>query len=212
MKKHYVFAALLALGALHGTAQVKTGFKGGLNYSDARARSNTGSKLPVTAGGGFHIGAALKVPFDVNLYFVPQVQYAMKSFTVGYYNPDTSTIKMKYHYLEIPILLEYNRNQDGRGFFAQFGPSFSVALAGSQDISGKTSESVNQPIKFAFNAYGRMEANLVANLGYQFSPGMQCTIGYVHGLGSIVDNDYGPEITPRMVTASILYWPAGKKR
>ena len=212
MKKHYVLAALLTLGALHGMAQVTTGFKGGLNYSYARARSNTGSILPVTGGGGFHVGAALKVPFDVNLYFVPQAQYAYKSFTVGYFNPDTSTIRMKYHYLELPILLEYNRNRDGRGFFAQFGPSFSVALAGSQEINGKTSESVNQPIKFSFNAYGRMEANLVANLGYQFSPYMQCTIGYAHGLGSIVDNDNGPEITPRMVTASILYWPAGKKR
>jgi hypothetical protein len=212
MKKHYVLAALLMLGALCGTAQVKTGFKGGLNYSGARARSNTGNELPVSGGGGFHLGAALKVPFDVNLYFVPQVQYAYKSFTVGYNNPDTSTIKMNFHYLEIPILLEYNRNKDGRGFFAQFGPSFSVALAGSQDINGKTSESVNQPINFGFNAYGRMEANLVVNLGYQFSPGMQCTIGYVHGLGSIVDNDYGPEITPRMATASIFYWPAGKKR
>jgi hypothetical protein len=131
---------------------------------------------------------------------------------VGYHNPDTSTIRMKYHYLEIPILLEYNRNAGGRGFFAQFGPSFSVAMAGSQEISGKAGGTESQALTFGFNAYGRMEANLVANLGYQFSPGMQCTIGYVHGLGSIVDDDNGPEITPRMITASVHYWLTSKKR
>jgi hypothetical protein len=41
---------------------------------------------------------------------------------------------------------------------------------------------------------------------------MQCTIGYVHGLGSIVDDDNGPEITPRMITASVHYWLTSKKR
>jgi hypothetical protein len=193
-------------------AQVQFGFKGGLHYSDAKAVSSQGENLSVTGAGGIHLGTQMKVLFDKNLYFIPQIQYAFKNFTVEYNNPDTSSIKMKMHYLEIPILLEYSLVKENKGFFFQFGPSISVALAGTETISGKAGSPLDKPIKFAFDAYGRMEANLVANAGYQFNSFMQFSVGYAHGLGSIVDGDFGPQITPRMFTASLHYWPAKRKK
>lgn len=211
MKKYYVFLLVTFLsGSL--SAQVKTGFNAGLNYSDAAAKSFEGDKLPVTGGAGFHAGIQFRIPFDQDIYFITRAQYALKRFTVDYNNTDTASIAMNYHYLEIPLLLEFNRNVQGRGFFAQFGPSFSIAMAGNQDIRDESGKNSNEPIKFAFSAYGRFEANLVGNIGYQFSPRMQATVGYAHGLGNIVDDDFGPSIKPRMFTASVHYWLPGRGR
>jgi hypothetical protein len=212
MKKHYIFLLLLCFATWQVNAQVRLGYKAGVNYSSAKATTYYGENVPVSGGTGFHVGAQLRVPFEENITFLPQMQYAYKNFTLEYNSGDTSSVHMKYHYLEIPLLLEYNSHVDGRGFFVQFGPSFSVALAGSEEITEKANSVTSQPIKFGFNAYGRFEANLVANLGYQFSPTMQCTIGYAHGLGSIVDDDFGPSIKPRMITASLYYWMPQRKK
>jgi hypothetical protein len=212
MKKHVYLLPVMLLCSMIVTAQVQFGFKGGLHYSDAKAVSKDGEDLNVIGGGGLHLGAQMKVSFDKNVYFVPQMQYAYKNFTVEYNNADTSSIKMKMHYLEIPLLLEYDLIKENRGFFFQFGPSISVALAGNETITGKTGSAENSPIKYAFNAYGRMEANLVANAGYQFNRFMQFSVGYAHGLGTIVDGDSGPQITPRMFTASLHYWPAKRTK
>jgi hypothetical protein len=209
MKKYYVFLLATVLsGSL--AAQVNTGFTAGLNYSDAAAKTFEGDKVPVTGGIGFHAGLSMRVLFDENIYFLTRAQYTLKRFTVNYNNRDTASIAMNYHYLEIPLLLEFNRHAQGRGFFAQFGPSFSIAMAGNQVIHDESGKNSSQPIKFAFSAYGRFEANLVGNIGYQFTPRMQATIGYTHGLGNIVDDDFGPSIKPRMFSASVHYWLPGR--
>ena len=212
MKKHLYLLSMMLFCSMITVAQVQFGFKGGFHYSNAKAVSNQGEDLAVSGAGGIHLGAQMKVFFDKNLYFLPQMQYAYKNFTVEYNNTDTASIHMKMHYLEIPILLEYSLVKENKGFFFQFGPSISVALAGNETISGKAGGKQDKPMKFAFNAYGRMEANLVANAGYQFNPFMQFSLGYAHGLGSIVDGDFGPQITPRMFTASLHYWPATRKK
>ena len=211
MKKYAIWMLVILLTG-SAKAQVTTGFKVGANYSYAAVKSPEGETIDVTGGTGFHAGMQLRIPFDVDLYFTPQFQYAYKTFTVNYNYADTSSIAMKYHYLEIPLLLEYHPNIDDRGFFAQFGPSFSIAAAGTQVINSDMHSSSSEPIKFAFAAYGRFEANLVANLGYQFSPRLQATIGYAYGLGSIVDNDFGPSIKPRMATVSLHYWLPARSR
>lgn len=207
MKKHLSILPALLLAGMLANGQVQFGFKGGLHYSDAKAETRYGEKMNVQGSGGIHLGAQAKVAFDKDVYFVPQMQYAYKNFTVDYNNTDTASIKMNMHYLEIPLLLEYNRIRNDKGFFFQFGPSFSIALAGNQTITGKTGTTGTEPIKYAFNAYGRMEANLVANAGYQFNRMMGFSMGYALGLGTIVDQDQGPSITPRMFTASLHYWP-----
>jgi Outer membrane protein beta-barrel domain len=211
MKKYVYLLPIMLLCSMVVTAQVQFGFKGGLHYTDARAVSKDGNDLNVIGGGGIHLGTQMKVSFDKNVYFVPQLQYAYKNFSVEYHNADTASIKMKMHYLEIPLLLEYDLIKENRGFFFQFGPSLSVALAGNETITGKTGGTQDSPINYAFNAYGRMEANLVVNAGYQFNRFIQFSVGYAHGLGSIVDGDSGPEITPRMITASLHYWPTKRK-
>lgn len=70
----------------HTKAQVSYGVIGGLQLIDARVKVFEGAGSTAKPGYGFHIGAFLKVPFDKNLYFVPQVLYSLKGFTVQYNN------------------------------------------------------------------------------------------------------------------------------
>ncbi len=201
----------LTLSVLFGiasssSAQVKYGFKAGPHLSNAYVKTPDGNHPPVNSGLGFHAGVEARIPFEKKLYFLPQLQYAYKTFEVEYDTMDTLSKKLFLHYLEIPLLLDYEPNPDGRGWTFQFGPSFSIALKGKQNIVSKNGNGDQSDVKFAFNAYGRFEANAVVNLGYRFTNQLAVTAGYSLGMGSIVDDDYGPEIKPRMITMSVHYW------
>ncbi len=205
MKKYLLITALIfTVSAL--SAQVRVALKAGTNASMAKVIATDGSRPQVDYGVGFHAGLELKVNLEKQLFFVPQVQYAYKTFAINYNNLDTATNTLKIHYLEIPVLFEWKKSMYNSGFFLQFGPSFSLTLGGQEEISGKIGSPVSKPMKIAFSAYGRAEANLVMNVGYQFGRNFQFTAGYAYGLGTIVDNDEGPMIKPRMITASVHYF------
>jgi hypothetical protein len=205
MRKYYLFCLFVLAG--YGTvAQVRIGLKAGAHSTTARVVTPGGGKPEVDNTVGFHGGLALKMKIEGQLYFVPQMQYAYKGFVIHYNNTDTVSNSLKVHYLEIPLLFEWKKENYKSGLFLQFGPSFSVAMSGNQKIEGKTGTTVSKPIKYGFNAYGRAEANLVGNIGYQFGKKLQLTVGYAHGLGTIIDDDFGPVIKPRMFTGSLVYW------
>ena len=205
MRKYYLFCFFVISGLVAG-AQVRIGLKAGAHSTTAKVVTPGGGKPAVDNNIGFHAGLAAKMRIEGQLYFVPQLQYAYKTFTIQYNNTDTATNTLNMHYLEIPLLFEWKKENYKSGFFVQFGPSFSLAMSGKQRIEGKSGTSVSKPVKFGFNAYGRAEANLVANLGYQFGKRVQLTVGYAHGLGTIVDDDFGPVIKPRMFTGGLVYW------
>jgi hypothetical protein len=188
-------------------SQVRFGLKAGWNYSSAYVKTPSGSKPDVKGGQGFHLGAQLKVPFEVKLFFVPQLQYSYKSFNIKYINADTFSNKLSYHYAEIPLLFQLDAREDHLGWFFQFGPSFSLAMKGTDEVKKINGNTSSRSTKFAFNAYGRLEANAVLNAGYRFRNNMAITGGYALGMGSVVDDDFGPVIKPRMFTVSLHYWP-----
>ena len=73
--KKYVIAALIIVSILPDTdAQVKLGFKAGTHWNMATVKTPEGSKPSVNAGMGYHGGLQLRVPFEKNLNFLPQVQ------------------------------------------------------------------------------------------------------------------------------------------
>ncbi len=205
MRKYFLFCLFLLAGSAT-EAQVRIGLKAGMHSTTAKVVTPGGGKPEVDNSVGFHAGLALKMKIEGQLYFVPQMQYAYKTFAIHYNNTDTSTITMQAHYLEIPLLFEWKKENYKSGFFIQFGPSFSIAMSGKQKIEEKSGITISKPIKYGFNAYGRAEANLVGNIGYQFGKRLQITVGYAHGLGTIVDDDFGPVIKPRMFTGGLVYW------
>lgn len=197
--------------AFDSTSQVLYAFKAGAHSSTAYVKTPEGNKPPVNSGLGFHVGVEARVPFERKLYFLPQLQYAYKTFEIDYNNVDTVTANLTIHYLEIPLLLDFETNPNGKGWTFQIGPSFSVALKGNQNIVNNSGMGHSSEMNFAFNAYGRFEANAVANIGYRFTNHFAISAGYSLGMGSIVDDDYGPEIKPRMATFSLHYWLKKRK-
>jgi hypothetical protein len=188
------------------SAQIKVGFKAGIHSTTAHVLTPEGSNPSSDPSVGFHIGAQLRIPFEEKIFFLPQFQYAFKQFNIKYNNTDTASQELSIHYLEIPILLSYEPKPDQKGWFFQFGPSLSIAMKGNQKTMSAGGSTGDSAMKFAFNHYGRYEINLVANVGYKISRKIGVSAGYAYGLGSIVDDDYGPDIKPRMATLSVHYW------
>lgn len=212
MKKIILFSCIL-FSYSYAKSQVTYGVTGGVQQINARVKIFDGPKVPVKAGYGFHIGAFLKVPFDKNLYFVPQMLYCLKGFTVQYNNIRKDSVldnKLGIHYIEIPVLLQFDTRSDGQGLFFQFGPSASVAITGSDKKSYLNGKEKKTSMRFANTAYGRFEMNLVGKVGYQVRDKWFATAGYALGLGSIVNDDLSPRIGPRMITISAGFFFRGK--
>lgn len=212
MKKLFLIACVLSCYC-NTNAQVSYGVTGGLQLIDARVKVFEGPVVPAKPGFGFHIGTFLKVPFDKNLYFVPQIQYSLKGFTIQYNNVLRDSVannKLGIHYIEIPALLQFDTRSDGQGLFFQFGPSASVAISGSDKKSFLNGKEKKTSMKFANTAYGRFEMNIVGKVGYQVKDHWFVTAGYALGLGSIVNDDLSPKIGPRMITLSAGFFFPGK--
>ncbi|MFT3945880.1 MAG: porin family protein [Agriterribacter sp.] len=212
MKKIILCSAVLFCSWYAG-AQVSYGVMGGLQHIDARVKIFEGPVVPVRPGYGFHVGAFLKVPFDKDLYFVPQLLYSLKGFTVQYNNALRDSVvnnKLEMHYVEIPALLQFDTRNDGEGIFFQFGPSVSVAFGGTDKKTFLNGKERKNPVKFANTAYGRFEMNLVGKIGYQVKDKWFVAGGYAFGLGNIVNDDLSPRIAPRMITVSAGFFFPGK--
>jgi hypothetical protein len=176
---------------------------------DARVKIPDGARIPASSGYGFHAGGMLKVPFDKNVLFSPQILYSQKSFTIHYndiFQDSVTVSKLVLHYVEIPALLEFDTRSNGNGFFFLFGPSVSVAVTAKERRKLTDNTEKERPVRFANTAYGRFEMNLAAKMGYCFKNGVTVTGGYIYGLGSIVNDDYFARIVPRMVALSAGYF------
>lgn len=190
-------------------AQVSSGILGGLQQVGARVKIPDGARIPASAGYGFHAGGMLRVPFDKNVFFSPQILYSHKSFTIHYNDillDSVTASKLVLHYIEIPALLEFDTRINGNGFFFLFGPSVSVAVAGKERRTLTGNSEKERPVRFANTAYGRFEMNLAAKMGYCFKNRVTVTGGYSYGLGSIINDDYFARIVPRMITLSAGYF------
>ncbi len=190
-------------------AQISYGILGGVQQIDARVKIPDGARVPAAVGYGLHAGGILKVPFDKNIFFSPQILYSLKGFTIHYNNilqDSVTASKLRMHYIEIPILLQFDTRSGGDGFFFLFGPSASVAITGKERRTFLDNSKNERTMRFANTAYGRFEMNLVAKAGYCFKGNIVVTAGYSYGLGSIINDDYFARITPRMITLSAGYF------
>ena len=198
---------LFVTGCVH--AQVSYGVVAGLQQMDASVKIPDGARIGATVGYGLHAGGMLKVGFDKNVFFSPQILYSRKCFTIHYNNilqDSVTASKLLIHYIEIPVLLQFDTRSDGTGFFFLFGPSASVAISGKEKRTFLDNGKKERAMRFSNTAYGRFEMNLVAKAGYCFKNNLIVTGGYSYGLGSIINDDYFARIIPRMITLSAGYF------
>ncbi len=209
MKLTFSIYTVLLFFTICVRAQVSYGLLGGIQQTNARVKIPDGPSIRATAGYGFHAGGTLKAGFDKNIYFSPGLLYSLKGFTVHFNNmlqDSVTSSKLQIHYIEIPLLLQFDTRADGNGLFFLFGPSASVAITGKEKRTFLNNSENKRSMRFANTAYGRFEMNLVAKAGYYFKNNMLITAGYSYGLGSIINDDYYARIVPRMITLSAGYF------
>ena len=203
----YLICTLLVTGFLgsKAIAQVQFGLRAGANSVNAYVVNPDGSKPETRPGTGFFAGAMLKVPFETKLYFVPGIQYSYKTYTIEYNDASTKASTMNLHYIEVPLLLNYDFKTSGSYPFIQFGPSFSIAMSGNQVVSKPGEMNSTEKMTFSYTSYGRYEANAVLNAGIHFKNNLSVFGGYALGLGTIVNDDNGPVIKHRMFSLGLGY-------
>ena len=137
---------------------------------------------------GFSASAGIRVEFDKQLLFTPRIQYSLHGYALQAEKQDPQE-QFRLHYIELPVLLQYEFSNSGRGLFAQLGPSIGAAISGSH----KTGSQRN-PLRFAMTQYNRVNIDALAQIGYRFKNGLAVDASYTYGLTSITNGDSLPII------------------
>lgn len=213
MRRFFLFILFISLGSVAVNAQItKLAFFGGPQMSSAHYKVD-GVKQPTNFKTGFMAGAAVKVPFDNNLYFFPAIYYSMKGYKVTLNNPSYPPTELAknnnttIHTIEIAPLFNIDLSKNPSHFFVRFGPAVDFAIAGTEKfdtvnaITNKVG-TVERNMLFDFTSYGRITASANLHFGYETKKGFMIFAQYVYGIGSMNDADNGPRILHRVLGLS----------
>jgi len=207
-----VFGILLSLVCMSSRAQVKfVAFAGpqstSVLYKVRDAKQDAERKW------GFQAGAALKVPFDNQLFFYPTIYYSRKGYHVtlrdtafppSVYALNNNTIM---HTMEISPMFHIDFSKQASHAFIRFGPAIDIAFSGKERFDSVSPSGtifkVSRPMTFSFGDYGRFSASANIHLGYESSQGFMVYAFYAHGIGSMNNADYGPKIFHRIFGLSV---------
>lgn len=164
-------------------------------------------------------GVGLKVFFENQLFFSPQIYYSQKGYKVDLelpaFPPTQKAINndLTIHTIEIAPLFQVDLSKTASHLFIRFGPSIDIAISGKEkfdtlDVNGNAG-SFERPLTFSYVDYGRFTASANLHLGYQHESGLIINVFYLHGIGSMNNADFGPRILHRAVGLSVG-WRFGK--
>jgi hypothetical protein len=206
MKKVTIFSVtlLISFAGFTQLPPVRFGIFAGPHFTGA-SYSVEGEKQPTDGKFGFHVGANYKIPFENRLYFTPAISYKLMGYKVVLNRPsfppdllakDNNTT---YHEIDIDPLLHYELGKKADHFFVRFGPSFNFILWGSEQFNLENGESVEQDMKFSVTkGYGRYDASVVGQVGFETAKGLSVYAHYVEHLISMNNQDKGPTIRNRL--------------
>lgn len=216
MKKIIILSVTLII-SFTCFSQVEVGAFGGphttiTKYSISHFDQSTENKY------GFHAGIACKIPFEVQLDFVPTISYKLMGYKVSFnrpsYPPDllAQNNDTRFHQVDVDILLQYNFSQKPGHFILRLGPSFNFILFGHEKFDLATGEYVSRNMKFSTtNGYGRYEASVTGQFGYETKSGLTFYVDYMHGLMSMNNEERGPSIYNRVAGITIGKFFRSKK-
>ncbi|OSZ77489.1 hypothetical protein CAP36_13990 [Chitinophagaceae bacterium IBVUCB2] len=174
------------------------------NYSVQGVKQDTKMKY------GFQAGVGAKVVFEEKLSFSPAVFYSMKGYKVNFTqfvlppSLDAADNNTTIHTFEMAFLLQYDFSNEPGHVFIKAGPGLDFQLFGKETFNSRTGgATVSRNMKFSYGDYGRYSANAHLQLGYETSGGFIIAAQYTHGLASINNADYGPQIKHRVFGLSI---------
>ncbi len=181
-------------------SQVQFGIFGGPHISSTTYSIKSATQ-PTDTKVGFHLGAGYKIPFDGILFFSPSISYAMRGYKVQFnqpsFPPDLLAIdnNTTFHEIDVDPLLQFDLSKKASHPFIKIGPSFNFILSGKENYNLATGESVDRNMKFSTtNSYGRYNASLVGQFGFETSRGFIIYAYYLRGLISMNNEEQGPSI------------------
>lgn len=176
----------------------------------------TGKKQDVTMKYGFHAGMLMKVPFEGNVYFAPAAMYSMTGYKVKfteYANPpslDAADNDVTIHTFQLAGLIQVDLGKKPAHFFLKTGPTLDFQLFGKEKFNLKTTGSVSRNMSWGPVDYGRYGANFLFQLGYE-TGSFLVSAHYSHGLTTISNADFGPNILHRAFGISVGTYLKRKK-
>jgi len=218
MKKVIIFFAAIFWATGGFSQAVQFGIFAGSHissttYSIKAIGQPTDSKI------GFHFGAGYKIPFEGILFFSPSISYAMRGYKVQFnqpsYPPDLLAIdnNVTFHEIDVDPLLQFDLSKKANHLFFKAGPSFNFILWGNEKYNLATGESVDHAMKFSTtNWYGRYNASLVGQFGYETAKGLMIYAYYLHGMISMNNEEQGPSIYNSMYGFTIGTFLKSKKK
>jgi hypothetical protein len=97
--------------------------------------------------------------------------------------------------------------------FIKFGPSFNFILSGKENYNLATGESIDRTMKFSTtNSYGRYNASLLGQFGFETSKGLIIYAYYLRGLISMNNETQGPSIYNSMYGITLGKFLKSKKQ
>lgn len=201
--KCFAVVAVATCIAMSSYAQVDWNIFGGPQLTTASYTAQS-VKQKTSYKTGFNLGVGMKVPFEGNLYFSPELAYTMTGYKVTYNRfvyppgPDALDNNVTFHTLQAAFLLQYDFGAQPSHFFMRLGPSLDFQFLGHEKFTTNNNGVVSRSTPFGFDKYGRFSANAIGQLGFETSGGFSIRAQYSYGLASINNADGGPRIRHRV--------------
>ena len=178
MKRVLIALFVLAVSYQAGTAQVRIGFKGGLNLSEVRTDDKEENK-EIGIRPAFHVGVITDISLSSSLSLQPQLYYSGRGAKADH--GDHKDI-FTFHSIELPVNLLYKSACKSGTFFIGGGPSLGVNLSGKLEASDDPSE--NFEFEFGSKAGQIKRADVGFNVlaGYELKNGLLISANYTRGI------------------------------
>lgn len=226
MKKTFLLAilAVLCVGAPAQTIVPRAGLTVTTN-SVSTDNFNSGGKIKSQTG--FTFGVGVIVPVTPILSLQPELNYIQKGFAYEFSEDDgfsyyEQSQKLKYSYLEVPVLLRLSLGPDVAKIHVNLGPSLGYGLGGKTDFRSFTDPGDGIPpyeekgeakVKFEKEPAGyegedvylekRLDIGLQAGAGVTLLNKITVDIRYGMGLTNVTENNVQGDTKNRVIQFTV---------
>jgi hypothetical protein len=190
MKKSLLLIVCAITIATTSQAQVRLGFKGGVNLANVNGDVE-GTKQKV----GYYAGAQARVSVSSAFSIQPELVYSNQGTKV-------EELDMTYNlnYLNLPVMFQYNTPF---GLYAETGPQISYLIGAKAKADGESAD-VKEMFKSIDYGWG-------IGLGYQMQgSGLGLSARYNIGLARINDSEGDDKITNGVIQIGFHYFLGGR--